>query len=54
MVLHYNMNTIIRNGYEFPEKMKTSHFFLIGHLGRYLYCFYQTFLFFIDKTDRFQ
>jgi hypothetical protein len=27
MVLHYNMKTIMRNGYEFPEKKKTSHFF---------------------------
>jgi hypothetical protein len=57
MVLHYNMKTIMRNGYELPEKMKTSHFFLIGHLGRYLCCFYLTFTFFIgksDKTDSFQ
>jgi len=27
MVLHYNMRTILRNGNEFPEKMKTSPFF---------------------------
>ena len=27
MVLHYNMRTTMRNGYEFPEKMKISHFF---------------------------
>ena len=26
MVLHYN-RTILRNGNEFPKKMKTSHFF---------------------------
>ena len=40
------------NGYKFPKKMKTSHFFSIGHLGRYLCCFYQTFTFFISKTDK--
>jgi hypothetical protein len=48
MVLHYNIKTIMRNGYEFPrKKMKTSHLFLVGHLGRYLCCFYRTFTFFI-------
>jgi hypothetical protein len=44
------MRTIMRNGYEFLEKMKTSHFFSIRHLGRYLCCFYGTFTFFICKT----
>ena len=52
MVLNYNMRTIMRNGYEFLEKMKTSHFFSIRHLGRYLCCFYGTFTFFIGKTDK--
>jgi hypothetical protein len=41
----------MRNGYEFPEKKKTS-FFNIGHLGRYLCCFYRTSTFFIGKTDK--
>jgi hypothetical protein len=36
------------------NKMKENiAFFLIGHLGRYLCCFYQTFTFFIGKTDSF-
>ena len=40
----------MRNGYEFPEKIKTSHFFF--NLGRYLCCFYRTFTFFIGKTNK--
>jgi hypothetical protein len=52
MVLHYNMRTILRNGNEFPEKNENIAFFSIGHLGRYLCCFYLTFTFFIGKTDK--
>jgi hypothetical protein len=50
MILYYKMRTIMRNGYEFPEKIKTSHFFF--NLGRYLCCFYRTFTFFIGKTNK--
>ena len=49
---YVHCKTIMWNGYEFPENMKTLHFFLIGHLGRYLCCFYRTFTFLVHLDQR--
>jgi hypothetical protein len=53
IVLHYNMRTIMWNGYKFLEKMK-HHIFLKSDIWTDICCFYRTFTFLIDKTDSFQ
>jgi hypothetical protein len=52
MVLHYNMRTILWNGNEFLEKMKTSHFFQSDIWEDIYVVFIGPSLFFISKTDK--
>jgi hypothetical protein len=51
MVLHYYKNYYAER-VRISGKNENIAFFLIGHLGQYLCCFYRTFTFFISKTDK--